>query len=240
MDQHGIKPERITKPIQLLAAWLVGLFVTNASFLLAAKQIDNPSWGAAMLLIASVVNVPVFIVALFLLQTKFRPQMQEDQYYSKYLDDERKSKGSKDPERDIEREIARTVERIVASIGAPAKGKEAPISDILHQTQVEMLAGKHGDTRALSQLYSSPSTWGEFSRSFRKSIAFRRELDGLVQDGLVVLQDQDTESAELTKLGESVAAFAKKSNSLFSQKNAALWRRMQSRLHGDIGSVSSE
>jgi hypothetical protein len=30
------------------------------------------------------VNVPVFIGALFLLQTKFRAQIQEDSYYAQY------------------------------------------------------------------------------------------------------------------------------------------------------------
>lgn len=42
--------------------------------------------GPAVLVIASVVNVPLFLICIFLLQTKFRPQMQEDLYYSKYLE----------------------------------------------------------------------------------------------------------------------------------------------------------
>ncbi len=38
------------------------------------------------LVIASIINVPLFLMAIFLLQTKFRPELQEDSYYSKYLD----------------------------------------------------------------------------------------------------------------------------------------------------------
>ncbi|QRF61712.1 hypothetical protein [Variovorax paradoxus] len=85
MAEHQISPEKVTKPIQLLAAWLVGLILVNASFLFSAQKITNPSWAGAVLVIAAVTNVPVFIAALFLLQTKFRPQMQEDSYYSQYL-----------------------------------------------------------------------------------------------------------------------------------------------------------
>src|SRR5690606_2377188 len=34
---------------------------------------------------AAIVNVPLFLIALFVLQTKFRPELQEDSYYSTYL-----------------------------------------------------------------------------------------------------------------------------------------------------------
>ncbi|MFG5859420.1 hypothetical protein LDB17_14595 [Dysgonomonas sp. Shenzhen-Wh21] len=84
MERNTIKPDRITKPFQLLAAWLVGLIVVNASFLGAASLISLPSWGPNALIIASIANVPLFIGSIFLLQTKFRPEMQTDDYYSDY------------------------------------------------------------------------------------------------------------------------------------------------------------
>jgi len=87
MEEHGkIKPHLITKPIQLLAAWLLGLIIVNGAFLLAASQITKPEWVSAVLIVASIVNVPLFLVSIFLLQTKFRPEMQEDAYYSRYLE----------------------------------------------------------------------------------------------------------------------------------------------------------
>jgi hypothetical protein len=230
MESHGFRPERITKPIQLLAAWLVGLSVTNASFLLAAKQIGHPSWGAALLLIASVVNVPLFIVALFLLQTKFRPQMQEDPYYSKYLDEERKSTTVSPAERNIDEEIARTVERIVASVGGSAKGKEEPISEILHQSQVEALASKHGGTRSLSQLYAFPATWGKVAAKFADDPAFRKELYGLIDDGLVALVGGDPATAVLTTLGRAAASFAEKNRALYLQLHPERWKAKQTHL----------
>ncbi|OCQ23399.1 hypothetical protein A7985_05520 [Pseudoalteromonas luteoviolacea] len=79
-----INTQKVTKPIQLLSAWLVGLIAINGSFLTAAANIDG--WEKSLLVIAAVINVPIFLVAIFILQTKFRPELQEDSFYSKYLD----------------------------------------------------------------------------------------------------------------------------------------------------------
>ncbi|WP_182335213.1 hypothetical protein [Stenotrophomonas acidaminiphila] len=83
-DSH-IRPERITKPIQLLAAWLAGLFSINATFLFTVTRLPVDSWEMRALTVAAITNVPIFLIALFVLQTKFRPELQEDSYYSTYL-----------------------------------------------------------------------------------------------------------------------------------------------------------
>lgn len=85
MDQTPVKPERITKPIQLLGAWLAGLLAIDSSFLFAAANLQQGSWESQALIIAAIVNVPVFLLAVFVLQTRFRPELQEDSYYSTYL-----------------------------------------------------------------------------------------------------------------------------------------------------------
>lgn len=85
MDQTPVKPERITKPIQLLGAWLAGLLAIDSCFLFAAASLRPGSWEAQALIIAAIVNVPIFLVAVFVLQTRFRPELQEDSYYSTYL-----------------------------------------------------------------------------------------------------------------------------------------------------------
>jgi len=82
---QDLKPHKVTKPIQLLAAWLLGLVLIDGAFLTAAKTISIPSWLPAVLVVAAVCNVPLFLVCIFLLQTRFRPQMQEDIFYSRYL-----------------------------------------------------------------------------------------------------------------------------------------------------------
>lgn len=84
MDQK-LEAHRINKPIQLLAAWLVGLTIVNASFLATASIIVDPPWIRGALVIAAIINVPIFIGCIFLLQTKFRPEMQEDNFYSEHL-----------------------------------------------------------------------------------------------------------------------------------------------------------
>lgn len=85
MTEQAIKPEKITKPIQLLGAWLAGLFSVDSCFLFAASNMDSGSFESISLVIASILNVPLFLLAVFLLQTKFRPELQEDSYYSTYL-----------------------------------------------------------------------------------------------------------------------------------------------------------
>jgi len=83
--QNEIKPHKITKPIQLLSAWLFGLLLLNSTFLATALTIKNE--GLVYVLVwAAIINVPIFLAAIFLLQTKFRPEMQEDSFYAKYLD----------------------------------------------------------------------------------------------------------------------------------------------------------
>ncbi len=86
MKQTEIKPHKITKPIQLLAAWLAGLILIDSCFLAGGIKLGSENWLQQLLVIASVVNVPLFLLAIFLLQTKFRPEMQEDAFYSQYLD----------------------------------------------------------------------------------------------------------------------------------------------------------
>lgn len=86
MSNQNIKPEKVTKPIQLLAAWLTGLVIVNAAFLVTASKIGIEHWSSSALVVASIINVPIFLIAIFILQTKFRPEMQEDSYYSKYLE----------------------------------------------------------------------------------------------------------------------------------------------------------
>jgi hypothetical protein len=85
MSEVAQKSEKITKPIQLLAAWLAGLLSINSCFLVAAANLGTTSWEASALVVASILNVPLFLTAVFLLQTKFRPEMQEDSFYSTYL-----------------------------------------------------------------------------------------------------------------------------------------------------------
>jgi hypothetical protein len=85
MTEGQINPHKITKPMQLLAAWLLGLVATVGIFLTAAIQLEQGSWERSALVIAAIIDVPIFLGALFLLQTKFRAELQEDSFYFEYL-----------------------------------------------------------------------------------------------------------------------------------------------------------
>jgi hypothetical protein len=85
MAEPKIEPHRITKPIQLLAVWFSALVLLDTAFLVAAAKISNPAWVAPMLSVAAVVFVPIFLIAAFLMQTIFRPQLQDDSHYAEWL-----------------------------------------------------------------------------------------------------------------------------------------------------------
>ena len=74
MAEPQIQPHRITKPIQLLAVWMIGLVSLVGCFLTGARLLDSPFWIRPFLAISAVALVPLFMGLLFLLQTKFREQ----------------------------------------------------------------------------------------------------------------------------------------------------------------------
>lgn len=95
MAKAKIEPKHVTRPIQLLAAWLAALILLEGIFLGAAAVVTEPSWAPGALVIAGILSVPLFLASIFLLQTRYRPEMQEDPYYSKYLDAQTRTVESK-------------------------------------------------------------------------------------------------------------------------------------------------
>jgi prokaryotic YEATS domain len=85
LEGTRIEPHRITKPIQLMAVWFVALLLIDSAFLAAAFQISTPSWVTPTLVIAAITFVPLFLTGVFLMQTVFRNELQEDPYYSEFL-----------------------------------------------------------------------------------------------------------------------------------------------------------
>jgi hypothetical protein len=88
MAQGTIEPEKVTKPIQLVAAWFVALGALVASFLSASEVVQRPHWLPVLYGIAAVAIVPLFAWLVFRLQTRYRTELQEDRYYSKNLADQ--------------------------------------------------------------------------------------------------------------------------------------------------------
>ena len=85
MESQQIKPHKITKPIQLMATWFSALIIIVGSFLTAAVKLPNPIWIPPTLVISAISFVLLFVVGIFLLQTKFRKEIQDDKHYLEYL-----------------------------------------------------------------------------------------------------------------------------------------------------------
>ena len=85
MEKHKIEPHKITKPIQLTTIWFIALLLIDSSFLFFATKISEPKWACPTLIISAICFVPLFLVPIFLLQTVFRKELQEDLYYSEWL-----------------------------------------------------------------------------------------------------------------------------------------------------------
>jgi len=236
MSEHQIVPDKVTKPIQLLAAWLVGLIVVNASFLLAAQQIAKPDWASSALVIAAISNVPIFIIALFLLQTKFRPQMQEDSYYSQYLERERYQTLSS-PNRSpaiAEQEVNQATERLVKDLGLVSKSQKDQVAEVLRESQKSVLLHKHGGSRTLSELLISPADWKDIATEFGNDKAFIQDIEGLIADGLIARTDNDNLHISLTTLGREIAERAQRENLLFSQKKPDAFARRKKHMYKTI------
>jgi len=141
MSNQQINPEKVTKPIQLLAAWLIGLILIDSAFLVAAAQLKDSPYIALALTIAAIINVPLFLICLFLLQTKFRPEMQEDRYYSKYLEYQSTTKSKTAVDQANHDQIFVTAGKIITSLelGKEKPGKEErkeSIEKILISSQI--------------------------------------------------------------------------------------------------------
>ncbi len=84
MTEPKIQPEKITKPIQLIAVWFAALVLLVGTFLTAAATISSPTWVAPMLAAAAVIFVLLFLFLAFVMLTKYRTHLQADPYYSKW------------------------------------------------------------------------------------------------------------------------------------------------------------
>lgn len=81
MAEQRIDPKTISKPIQLLAAWLVALVLLVGALLTGASIIKIPTWAPALLVVAAVAIVPLFAGCVLLLQIRYRDQILADDAY---------------------------------------------------------------------------------------------------------------------------------------------------------------
>jgi len=211
---ENINPQKITKPLQLLAAWLVGLIAVNGSFLSAATLIKSPPWGASMLLIAAVCNVPLFIGCLFLLMTVFRPQIQDDQFYSKYLE----TKSPKNHPRE-KIDFSEKLEKQIGEIIPNMSDERKRIIEAIDKMEVERLAEKHSDNRTISEIHLFKDRWWQILKSYGNDPILKTEIDELVADGILSIKKGKEMHPELTDLGSRVALALESKNKLWNQED---------------------
>jgi len=216
-DTPEIVPHRITKPIQLLAAWLAGLAIVNSSFLTAAGFLHEPTWLPTLLTIAAVINVPLFIASLFLLQTKFRPEMQEDTYYSKYL--ERKYSQNSLPAQsvDTEEHLSLLAESIVAKVTAGLPNKKEQVFQLLEESELSQMVKRFEMSRTLSELHFNRDQWAKIVERWQESSAFQEDIAALSVANVVAIPDGVVLNARLTPFGEKVARQLESENRLWHQ-----------------------
>lgn len=223
MTEQRIRPERITKPIQLLAAWLTGLVLVDGGFLTAASSLKEPAWAAGLLVVAAVVNVPLFLVALFLLQTRFRPEMQEDTFYSQYLERKYSTQSGQAEPLDVRAYAKEVTEHIIQTIGPSVSGSREPIEKLIQDSQLQELVRRRGDSRTLSELFLRPKLWPAIVESWETDSEFRGDLGSLIANGLITSNIRNPRRSQLTELGKRVAEIAQERGVLFSQTNEELW-----------------
>jgi hypothetical protein len=85
MPAAKIEPHKITTPMAVNGRLVRRLVLLDGPFLAAASRISTPIWVPVMLAISAVAFVPLFLVAVFLMQTVFRSHLQSDKYYADWL-----------------------------------------------------------------------------------------------------------------------------------------------------------
>ena len=218
MSNNQISPDKITKPIQLLAVWFVTLIAVNGSFLATASKIKLPEWLGIFLIIASVVNVFIFIFLVYNLLTKHRTKIQSDPYYAQYINRDDKLKTSK---QSLDKKIKKNEDVVKQIVKGLESGKtdEKEIQKALLENEIIELADKHGYKRTISELFLRSSNWKSVISKWGHTHDFQKEISILSEDGLILTPKGNILDAQLTKLGKQVAEKAQEKGVLWFPDN---------------------
>jgi len=186
-------------------------------------MVTTPSWIPALLAIAAVANVPLFIAGLFLLQTKFRPEMQEDSFYSKYLERKYSSsslvKAEKTSVVDIESEFKELADRIVARVTESTEDKKEEVVQILRESDITQLKLRFNDNRSLSEIYLYPGNWPELVNQWEDDDLFKKDISDLLESGLITLKEGLIRRPQLTNKGKEIAKSLESENKLWNHSH---------------------
>jgi hypothetical protein len=140
IEKQAIVPQHVTKPMQLLAAWLVGLVLTNGTFLASAGLMVPGSSERLILIWAAVLNVPLFLVSLFQLQTRFRAELQDDTFYSEYLSKKTAQVVRIDRDGSLEKRLDE-LEQVISAVASSRRSSDAVLEDVRAANEVVLRSG---------------------------------------------------------------------------------------------------
>ncbi len=171
MNENNIEPHKITKPIQLMAVWFLTLLLIDSQLLAATTFIKEPTWITPLLVISAIILIPIFLVGIFIIQTVFRKELQDDYYYSQWL------QGNKGQQ-------------------SGASNLSATVSVVLSSKQRSLM-----EYMILNTLWTKQvNKWPDLSRFFTfrmnfvapsETKAFIDAGDILIKEGLVALSEKD-------------------------------------------------
>lgn len=160
-----LTPEKITSPIQLMAAWFAMLILLDSVLLAAAANIASPDWASGYLVIFSSVVTLIVIGCVTLMLTLFRPHLQEGKEYAQWLKDKNSySPGLIDQEKAAPKRKLRTT-----------RDKTVVPTAIDRSFHIEVNGKCHGSEEVLSQLRSA----GFEPQSYAPAIKIERNFDSL-------------------------------------------------------------
>lgn len=162
MPKTDLTPEKITHPLQLMAAWFVMLLSLVASLLTAAFKIQRPWWAAGFLVISAVVLALLVMSAVFVMLTRFRPHLQGPKEYADWIKDERRFRGETIKEVQV-REL-----RINDAMQQPSAAEKSP-SEIQTKAEIKSYLIQISDIEGSDDLLMKLREGGFHAKKYQSS-----------------------------------------------------------------------
>lgn len=144
--------------------------------------------------------------------------MQEDAFYSKYL--ERKyTTQSKIDSVDLEKNIKSLAEKILGEIPKPSGLQTERVEQILKESEIGQLVDRFEDNRTLSEVFLHNDGWTEIVEAWSDDPSFQKEITDLKVSGLLTFKDDDIKRPKLTPIGKAVAERLAQDKRLWNNKN---------------------
>jgi hypothetical protein len=149
--------------------------------------------------------------------------MQEDTYYSQYLERRYSTVGKPQQPLDIAQYSKELAAEVIKAVGADKQLSVGPIEGVIRNAQVDDLARRAADSRTLAELFVRPQSWPRIVAAWRESPTLKKEVAELLADGMLEMKNDIPETATLTDLGKTVAERLLARNALWNQAHADFW-----------------